>query len=115
PTSTSSNVPCVTVYANSSTTAAPSTAALPQPDCPSPRRHHTYKLSKASKDNALGMAAAALREAQEAVHSARRQLTAVVVSAYRAGQPVARIAERAGMSAMEVPNLLAATGTSRRG
>ncbi|MFD4977655.1 hypothetical protein [Streptomyces sp. NPDC058424] len=68
----------------------------------------------ASEENGLETAAVALREAQTAVHAARRKLTAAVVSAYRAGEPVARIAERAGMNVMEVRNLLAATGTSRR-
>ncbi|WP_370252322.1 hypothetical protein [Streptomyces sp. V4I8] len=68
----------------------------------------------ASENNDLEMAAVALHEAQTAVHAARRQLTAAVVSAYRAGAPVARIAERAGMNVVEVRNLLAATGASRR-
>ncbi|MFD5065704.1 hypothetical protein [Streptomyces sp. NPDC058394] len=68
----------------------------------------------ASEENDLEAAAVALSEAQAAVHLARRKLTAAVVSAYRAGEPVARIAERAGMNVMEVRNLLAATGTSRR-
>lgn len=69
----------------------------------------------ASEENDLETAAVALREAQAAVHLARRKLTAVVVSAYRAGEPVARIAERADMNVMDVRNLLAATDTSRRG
>ncbi|MFG2260874.1 hypothetical protein [Streptomyces mirabilis] len=68
----------------------------------------------ASEENDLQTAAVALREAQAALHLARRKLTAVVVSAYKAGEPVARIAERADMNVMEVRNLLAATGTSRR-
>lgn len=49
----------------------------------------------ASEENDLETAAVALREAQAAVHLARRKLTAVVVSAYRAGEPVARIADAA--------------------
>jgi len=69
----------------------------------------------ASEGNDLEMAVVALREAETAVHAARRRLTAAVVSAYRAGEPVTRIAERAGMDVMEVRNLLAATGTSRSG
>ncbi|MFF0134444.1 hypothetical protein ACFYTG_54160 [Streptomyces mirabilis] len=68
----------------------------------------------ASEENDLETAAVALREAQAAVHLARRKLTAVVVSAYQAGEPVARIAERADMNVMAVRNLLAATDTSRR-
>ncbi|MFE6904409.1 hypothetical protein ACFVFJ_47845 [Streptomyces sp. NPDC057717] len=68
----------------------------------------------ASEENDLETAAVALCEAQAALHLARRKLTAVVVSAYRAGEPVARIAERADMNVVEVRNLLAATGTSRR-
>ncbi|GAA1287427.1 MULTISPECIES: hypothetical protein [Streptomyces] len=68
----------------------------------------------ASEENDLETAAVALREAQAAVHAARRKLTAVVVSAYRAGEPVARIAERADMNVMDVRNLLAATDASRR-
>jgi hypothetical protein len=47
----------------------------------------------ASEENDLETAAVALREAQAALHLARRKLTAMVVSAYRAGEPVARIAE----------------------
>ncbi|MFF7234513.1 hypothetical protein [Streptomyces sioyaensis] len=66
-----------------------------------------------SEDNALETAAAALREAQAAVHVARQQLTAAVVAAYQAGEPAARIAERTGTSVIEIRNLLAATGTSR--
>ncbi|PWI04538.1 hypothetical protein DIZ27_44760 [Streptomyces sp. NWU339] len=69
-----------------------------------------------SEDNDLEAAAAALREAQAAVHAARRQLTAAVVAAYQAGQSAARIAERTGTSIIEIRNLLAAmsTQTSRR-
>ncbi|MFG2525622.1 hypothetical protein [Streptomyces sp. NPDC048527] len=64
--------------------------------------------------NTLETAAAALREAQAAVHTARRELTAVIVTAYQAGEPAVRIAERTGTSVIEIRNLLAATQTSRR-
>ncbi|MFI1184162.1 hypothetical protein ACH4UT_32095 [Streptomyces sp. NPDC020799] len=67
-----------------------------------------------SEENTLETAAAALREAQEAVHIARRKLTTEIVSAYRAGEPVACIAERTGMSIIEIRNLLAAAGASGR-
>ncbi|MBT2401018.1 hypothetical protein [Streptomyces sp. ISL-100] len=67
-----------------------------------------------SEDNALETAAAALREAQAAVHTARRKLSAAIVTAYRAGEPAARIAERTGTSVTEIRNLLAATQASRR-
>ncbi|MEU5547873.1 hypothetical protein AB0G85_37110 [Streptomyces sioyaensis] len=68
----------------------------------------------ANEDNALEAAAAALREAQEAVHTARRKLTAAIVTAYQAGEPAARIAERTGTSVIEIRNLLAAAQASRR-
>ncbi|MET8214175.1 hypothetical protein ABZT51_52085 [Streptomyces sp. NPDC005373] len=67
-----------------------------------------------SQENTLETAAAALNDAQEAVHTARRNLTAAIVTAYRAKEPVARIAERTGMNIIEIRNLLAAAGTSRR-
>lgn len=66
-----------------------------------------------SEDMTLEAAAAALREAQEAVHAVRRELTAAIVTAYQAGEPAARIAERTGTSVIEIRNLLAATQTSR--
>ncbi|MFD7447222.1 helix-turn-helix domain-containing protein [Streptomyces sp. NPDC059909] len=56
-----------------------------------------------------------LREAQATVHTARRQLTAAIVAAYRAGESAARIAERTGASVTDIRNLLAAARTSRRG
>ncbi|MFF3159210.1 hypothetical protein [Streptomyces sp. NPDC057910] len=68
-----------------------------------------------SEENTLETAVAALQAAQEAVHAARRGLTAAIVAAYQAGEPVARTAERTGMSVVEIRNLLAATQTSRRG
>ncbi|WP_030187339.1 MULTISPECIES: hypothetical protein [Streptomyces] len=67
-----------------------------------------------SQDNALEAAAAALAQAQEAVHAARRNLTAAIVFAYQAGEPVARIAERTNKNVTEIRNLLATTQTSRR-
>ncbi|MGW1617107.1 hypothetical protein ACWCQZ_48765 [Streptomyces sp. NPDC002285] len=68
-----------------------------------------------NEENTLETATAALHAAQEAVHTARRGLTAAIVNAYKAGEPVARIAERTRMSVVEIRNLLAATQTSRRG
>lgn len=68
-----------------------------------------------SEENTLETAVAALHAAQEAVHTARRGLTAAIVNVYRAGEPVARIAERTGMSVIEIRNLLSATHTSRPG
>lgn len=67
-----------------------------------------------SEEKALETAAAALRGAQAAVHAARRSLTVAIVTAYQAGESAARIAERTGMSIVEIRNLLAAAGASRR-
>ncbi|MGW1616757.1 hypothetical protein ACWCQZ_46705 [Streptomyces sp. NPDC002285] len=67
-----------------------------------------------NEEKTLETAAAALHAAQEAVHTARRGLTAAIVNAYKVGEPVARIAERTHMSVVEIRNLLAATQTSRR-
>jgi hypothetical protein len=55
-----------------------------------------------------------LHDAQEAVHTARRNLTAAIVAAHRAGEPATRIAERTGTSVVDIRNLLAATQSSRR-
>ncbi|MFD8394915.1 hypothetical protein ACFV2N_38440 [Streptomyces sp. NPDC059680] len=68
-----------------------------------------------NEENTLETAAAALRAAQEAVHTARRGLTTAIVTAYRAGEPVPRIAERTGKTTIEIRNLLTATKTSRHG
>ncbi|MEU0819799.1 hypothetical protein [Streptomyces mirabilis] len=68
-----------------------------------------------NEEHTLETAAAALNAAQEAVRTARRGLTAAIVNAYRAGEPVPRIADRTGTSVIEIRNLLAATQTSRRG
>ncbi|MEU6325514.1 hypothetical protein [Streptomyces sp. NPDC047009] len=67
----------------------------------------------ASEENSLETAATTLREAQAAVHVARRRLTAAIVTAYQTGESVTRIAERTGTSIIEIRNLLAATQTSR--
>ncbi|GAA3597923.1 hypothetical protein [Streptomyces osmaniensis] len=67
-----------------------------------------------SEEQGLETAAAALREAQAAVHAARRSLTVAIVTAYQAGESAARIAERTGMGIVEIRNLLAAAGASRR-
>ncbi|MFE4578551.1 hypothetical protein [Streptomyces chartreusis] len=68
-----------------------------------------------SQENTLETAAAALQAAQEAMHVARRGLTAAIVNAYQAGEPVARIAERTGQDTTSIRNLLTATRTSRQG
>jgi multidrug resistance efflux pump len=62
----------------------------------------------------LEEATAAVREAEQAVRTARRRLSAAIVAAYRSGEPVAQIASRTGKDVYEIRNLLAATGTSRR-
>lgn len=66
------------------------------------------------EDNSLEAATAALAAAQEALHVARRSLSAAIVAAYRRGEPVARIAERTGKNVIEIRNLLAATGAAHR-
>ncbi|MDT0468811.1 hypothetical protein [Streptomyces gibsoniae] len=68
-----------------------------------------------SEENTLETAVAALHAAQEAVHAARRILTAAIVAAYRAGEPVAGISERTGQDITSIRNLLAASRSSRQG
>lgn len=72
-------------------------------------------ISMTDEENALETAVAAVHEAQEAVHAARRNLTAAIVAAYRSGEPAARIAIRTGKDITDIRNLLAATQASRRG
>ncbi|MER7578277.1 hypothetical protein [Streptomyces sp. NPDC126514] len=67
------------------------------------------------EDKDLETATAALAAAQEALHVARRSLSAVIVAAYRRGESAARIAERTGKDVIEIRNLLAATGAAHRG
>ncbi|MGW2938206.1 hypothetical protein ACWDA7_41925 [Streptomyces sp. NPDC001156] len=67
-----------------------------------------------SEEHTLEMAAQALHDAQEAVHAARRNLTAAIVAAYQGGEPAARIAIRTGKDIMEIRNLLAAAQATRR-
>ncbi|MEU5431588.1 hypothetical protein AB0H73_39150 [Streptomyces olivoreticuli] len=67
-----------------------------------------------SEENVLEAAAAELAAAQEALLAARRNLTMVIVAAYRDGVPAARIARQAGLSVTEVRNILAATRTAHR-
>jgi hypothetical protein len=47
------------------------------------------------------------QSAQEALHAARRKLTAAVLDAYANGERVGRIAERTGQSTTSVWNTLA--------
>jgi hypothetical protein len=67
-----------------------------------------------SEEHTLEMAAQALHDAQEAVHAARRNLTAAIVAAYQGGEPAARIAIRTGKDIIEIRNLLAAAQATRR-
>ncbi|MCY0963119.1 hypothetical protein [Streptomyces sp. H27-H5] len=66
------------------------------------------------EDNSLEAATAALTAAREALHVARRNLSAAIVVAYQCGEPAARIAERTGKDVIEIRNLLAATGAAHR-
>uniref|UniRef100_UPI002F918BDA hypothetical protein n=1 Tax=Kitasatospora indigofera TaxID=67307 RepID=UPI002F918BDA len=70
-------------------------------------------MVSASGDEVLGRAVRTLETALEAVRVARRELTLAVVGAYRAGVPVARIAERCGLHPVAVRNLLDAAGEPR--
>ncbi|WP_371666492.1 hypothetical protein OG985_47535 [Streptomyces sp. NBC_00289] len=67
-----------------------------------------------SEEHTLETAAQALHDAQEAVHTARRNLTAAIVAAYQGGESAARIAMRTGRHIIEIRNLLAAAQASRR-
>jgi hypothetical protein len=66
------------------------------------------------EEHTLETAARALHDAQEAVHAARRNLTAAIVAAYQGGEPAARIAMRTGKDITGIRNLLAAARASRR-
>jgi len=65
-------------------------------------------------EEAVTLAAAELVRANGAVATARRALTAAVVGAYRAGIPLARIAECSGITPVGLRNLLDAAGEPRR-
>lgn len=67
-----------------------------------------------SEDNTLETTARALHDAQEAVHAARRNLTAAIVAAYQNGEPAAQIARRTGRDVIEIRNLLVAAQATRR-
>ncbi len=54
------------------------------------------------------------QSAQQALHAARRKLTAAVLDAYANGEPVGRIAERTGQSPTSVWNTLAVHGITPR-
>lgn len=62
----------------------------------------------------LEQAVAALAEATESTQTARRGVTAAVVSAYRAGMPLHQIAEHADTTPLALRNLLDAAGEPRR-
>lgn len=66
-----------------------------------------------SEEDPLEAAVRALRDAQEALHTARRNLSEATANAYANGEPVNRIAERTGRTTSEVWNTLAALGIPR--
>ena len=63
---------------------------------------------------ALEDAAASVRQAEQVVRAARRQLSAAIVAAYRAGEPVASIAARTGEQPYQIRNLLDVAGVRAR-
>ncbi|MGW6413543.1 hypothetical protein ACWF95_42130 [Streptomyces vinaceus] len=65
-----------------------------------------------SDNDSLEVAARGLRDAQEALHAARRNLAEATLNAYANGENVARIAERTGRTSTEVWNTLAVHGIS---
>ncbi|MFF8868473.1 hypothetical protein ACF08B_41410 [Streptomyces sp. NPDC015139] len=67
------------------------------------------------ENESLEAAARAVRDAQEALHAARRNLTRAVLAAYADGEPVSRIAERTGRTTTDVWNVLAVHGITRGG
>lgn len=66
-----------------------------------------------SEEDPLEAAVQALRDAQEALHTARRNLSEATANAYANGESVDRIAERTGRTTIEVWNTLAAMGIPR--
>ncbi|MCY0932403.1 hypothetical protein OTB20_40920 [Streptomyces sp. H27-H1] len=62
-------------------------------------------------NDSLEVAAQNLRDALEALHTARRNLTQATLTAYANGEPVTRIAERTGRT--ETWNTLAVHGITR--
>ncbi|MFE5828032.1 hypothetical protein ACFQ7B_40705 [Streptomyces erythrochromogenes] len=66
-----------------------------------------------SSDDSLEAAVQALRDAQEALHTARRNLTAAILNAYTSGETPARIADRTGRTTTEIWNTLNANGITR--
>ncbi|MET7458641.1 hypothetical protein ABZT03_43975 [Streptomyces sp. NPDC005574] len=66
-----------------------------------------------TEDESLEAAARALRDAQEALHAARRNLTVATLAAWAGGEPVSRIAERTGRTTTDVWNILAVHGITR--
>ncbi|MFE5302441.1 hypothetical protein [Streptomyces sp. NPDC056632] len=65
-------------------------------------------------EDALEAAQRAYQSAQEALHTARRELAAAVLDAYANGEPVGRIAERIGQRTTSVWNTLAVHGITPR-
>ncbi|MFJ7209773.1 hypothetical protein ACIQWR_40370 [Streptomyces sp. NPDC098789] len=64
-------------------------------------------------DDSLETAAQNLRDAQEALHTARRNLTQATLTAYTNGEPVTQIAERTGRTPIDIWNTLAIHGITR--
>ncbi|WP_331751473.1 hypothetical protein OG215_39840 (plasmid) [Streptomyces globisporus] len=64
-------------------------------------------------NESLEAAAQALRDAQEALHAARRYLSEATLDAYADGESVSRIAERTGRTSTDVWNVLAVYGITR--
>ncbi|MGW2583881.1 hypothetical protein ACWCYZ_21535 [Streptomyces virginiae] len=65
-------------------------------------------------EDALEAAQRAYQSAQDALHTARRELSEAVLDAYANGEPVGRIAERTGQSTASVWNTLAVHGITPR-
>lgn len=66
-----------------------------------------------SSDDSPEAAVEALRDAQEALHTARRNLSAAILNAYNSGETASRIAERTGRTTTQVWNTLNAHGITR--
>lgn len=63
---------------------------------------------------ALEDAAAAVRQAEQAVPAARKQLSAAIVAAHQNGEPVASIAARTGEQPYPIRNVLDPAGARGR-
>ncbi|WP_220296807.1 hypothetical protein [Streptomyces sp. MBT84] len=61
----------------------------------------------ATLEDAAVAVAVAVTAAQEVVHAARRDLVAAINTSRQAGEPIQRIAQRTGLDAVAVRNILA--------